>query len=296
VGRLPSQHDLREFLVGIQGLAILRHWGTDAAAVAARAADAARLAAGPPVPTDSAMVAFHEVPVGQGYAAIAADYDTTPNVIVDTEHAAVRGLLERLPLGRALDAACGTGRHAAWLAGRGHRVLGVDQSAAMLSVAAGKLAAEPRVTLALGDLERLPLAAGAVDLTVCALALAHLADPTAAIVELGRVTRPGGRVVLSDVHPLMATLGYHAFHRSADGTRALVRNHAHLHATYVAAFRLAGLTVRGCLEPCWTEAAVAAQRWAAPVPEAARQALVGLPTVLVWELVRADGGTGYARR
>jgi ubiquinone/menaquinone biosynthesis C-methylase UbiE len=242
------------------------------------------------------MVAFHEVPVGQGYAAIAADYDTTPNVIVDTEHAAVRGLLERLPPGRALDAACGTGRHAAWLAGRGHRVLGVDQSAAMLSVAAGKLAAEPRVTLALGDLERLPLAAGAVDLTVCALALAHLVDPTAAIVELGRVTRPGGRVVLSDVHPLMATLGYHAFHRSADGTRALVRNHAHLHATYVAAFRLAGLTVRGCLEPCWTEAAVAAQRWAAPVPEAARQALVGLPTVLVWELVRADGGTGYARR
>jgi SAM-dependent methyltransferase len=237
VGRLPSRHDLREFLVGIQGLAILWHWGTDAAVVAARAADAARLAAGPPVPTDSAMVAFHEVPVGQGYAAIAADYDTTPNVIVDTEHAAVRGLLERLPV-----------------------------------------------------------ADGAVDLTVCALALAHLVDPTAAIVELGRVTRPGGRVVLSDVHPVMATLGYHAFHRSADGMRALVRNHAHLHATYVAAFRLAGLTARGCLEPCWTEAAVAAQRWAAPVPEAARQALVGLPMVLVWELVRADGGTGYARR
>jgi SAM-dependent methyltransferase len=207
VGRLPSQHDLREFLVGIQGLAILRHWGTDAAVVAARARDAARLATGPPLATDSAMVAFHEVPVGQGYAAIAADYDTTPNVIVQAEEAAMWGLLERLPLADA-----------------------------------------------------------AVDLAACALALAHLVDPMAAIVELGRVTRPGGRVVLSDVHPVMATLGDHAFHRSADGTRALVRNHAHLHATYVAAFRLAGLTVRGCLEPCWTEAAVAAQRWAAPVP------------------------------
>jgi SAM-dependent methyltransferase len=144
-----------------------------------------------------------------------------------------------------------------------------------------------------GLLERLPLAAGAVDVTVCALALTHLADPTAAIVELGRVTRPGGRVVLSDVHPVMATLGYHAFHRSADGTRALVRNHPHLHATCVAAFRLAGLTVRGCLEPRWTEATVAAQRWVTPVPEAARQALVGLPMVLIWELDRADG---YARR
>jgi ubiquinone/menaquinone biosynthesis C-methylase UbiE len=238
------------------------------------------------VATDSAMVAFHEVSVGQGYAAIAADFDTTPNVIVQTEEAAVRGLLERLPPGLALDTACGTGRHTVWLAGRGHRVLGVDRSAAMLSVAAGKLAAEPQAGLALGDLERLPLGDGAVDLTMCALALADLADPTAAIVELGRVTRPGGRMVLSDVHPVMATLGYHAFHRGADGTRALVRNHAHLHAAYLAAFRLAGLTVRGCLEPCWTEAAVAAQRWAAPVPEAARQALVGVPTILIWELAR----------
>jgi ubiquinone/menaquinone biosynthesis C-methylase UbiE len=211
-------------------------------------------------------------------------------VIVQAEEAAVRGLLERLPPGRTLDAACGTGRHAAWLAGRGHRVLGVDRSAAMLSVAAGKLAAEPLAGLALGDLERLPLADGAVDLTVCALALAHLVDPTAAIVELGRVTRPGGRVVLSDVHPVMAALGYHAFHRSADGTGALVRNHAHLHATYAAAFRLAGLIVRGCLEPRWTEAAVAAQRWAAPVPEAARQALVDVPMILIWQLDRADGG------
>ena len=201
MGRPPSQHDLREFLVGIQGLAILRHWGTDAAVVAARAANAARLAAGPPVATDSAMVAFHEVPVGQGYAAIAPDYDTTPNVIVETEETAVRGLLERLPPGRALDAACGTGRHAAWLAGRGHRVLGVDRSAAMLSVAASKVTAEP----------------------------------------------------------------------------------------------LAGLTVRGCLEPCWTEATVAAQRWAAPVPAAARQALVGLPMILIWKLER-DGGAGEAPR
>jgi SAM-dependent methyltransferase len=144
--------------------------------------------------------------------------------------------------------------------------------------------------MALGDLERLPLGDGAVDLTVCTLALAHLADPTAAIVELGRVTRPGGRVVLSDVHPVMATLGYHAFHRSAEGTRALARNHAHLHATYVAAFRLAGLAVRGCLQPRWTKAAVAAQRWAVPVPEAARQALVGLPMILIWELDRVENG------
>jgi SAM-dependent methyltransferase len=90
-------------------------------------------------------------------------------------------------------------------------VAGVDQRPAMLAVARAKLAGRSGAVLALGELERLPVGDGAVDLTVCALALTQLADPTGALLELRRVTRPGGRVIVSDVHPLMASLGYHAF-------------------------------------------------------------------------------------
>ncbi len=37
------------------------------------------------------------------------------------------------PGGRVLDLACGSGRHAAWFAGRGHAVLGVDRDGAALA-------------------------------------------------------------------------------------------------------------------------------------------------------------------
>jgi SAM-dependent methyltransferase len=45
-----------------------------------------------------------------------------------------------LPLGVVLDAACGTGRHSAYLGAIGHKVIGVDSSAAMLRRAREKLA------------------------------------------------------------------------------------------------------------------------------------------------------------
>lgn len=48
---------------------------------------------------------------------------------------------------------------------------------------------------------RLPVRSASTDLTVCSLALEHEPDPEPAITELARVTRVGGRVLISDVHP-----------------------------------------------------------------------------------------------
>jgi ubiquinone/menaquinone biosynthesis C-methylase UbiE len=279
---------LREFLLGIQGLAILRHWAVDPDVVLARAAQLGRLAAGESVTAISGMVATRQRAVLDGYDVIAESYDAFAdrNVVVQLEQPPVWTLLDQLPAGRALDAACGTGRHTAYLADRGHQVIGVDRTPAMLNQAHAKLAPRPNVDLIEGDLAHLPIADGTVDACMCALALTHLADPTPAIMELGRVTRPGGRVILSDVHPATAGLGYHAFYEDSDGSGALVRNHAHLHTTYIAAFQTAQLTITGCLEPCWTPEALATQRWAVPIPDAAHQALLGLPLILIWELVK----------
>jgi SAM-dependent methyltransferase len=55
----------------------------------------------------------------------------------------VRWLCERLPVGDALDIACGEGRNALWLARLGWRVLGVDFSAAAIERAMALTAAEP---------------------------------------------------------------------------------------------------------------------------------------------------------
>ena len=51
------------------------------------------------------------------------------------EEPVVRQILAAFPAGRALDAACGTGRHADFLARRGHQVIGVDSSPDMLTKA-----------------------------------------------------------------------------------------------------------------------------------------------------------------
>src|SRR5512132_2072125 len=92
----------------------------------------------------------------------------------------------------------------------------------------------------LGDLAHLPFDDGAFDLAVCALALSHLPDPAPAIAELARVLRPGGALVVSDLHPTMLLLGGTGFFVDASGCAGNVRSFHHPHARYLAAFRRAG--------------------------------------------------------
>jgi SAM-dependent methyltransferase len=159
-------------------------------------------------------------------------------------------------------------------------VIGVDRSPAMLAKARAKL---PGAEFREGDLEALPLASGSVDAAVCALALVHLPEVGQAIAELARALRPGGRVIISDVHPFLVLLGWQAQFRTADGGAGFMRLHPHLPSDYCRAFAATGLRVRACHEPRLTpEAAMTAA--AGPLPEANRAAWVGLPGVLIWDL------------
>jgi Methyltransferase domain len=106
-----------------------------------------------------------------GYRQWSAAYDDPGNLLIQVEQPVVREILDRLPPGTALDAACGTGRHAEYLAGLGHRVIGVDGSPEMLARARARVRGADFLP---GDLHRLPIRDQAVDLVVCALALTHV--------------------------------------------------------------------------------------------------------------------------
>jgi demethylmenaquinone methyltransferase / 2-methoxy-6-polyprenyl-1,4-benzoquinol methylase len=97
-----------------------------------------------------------------------------------------------------LDVATGTGAVAAELAGRyGCRVTGLDQTEAMLAAARGRLAERGlagRVELVRGEAEALPFADASFDGLTVTYLLRYVADPGAALAELARVVRPGGRV------------------------------------------------------------------------------------------------------
>ena len=97
------------------------------------------------------------------------------------------------------DLGVGTGSLAETLAPFAGRIIGVDRSQQMLAAAALRLAGAMNVELRRGELERLPIADGEVDLAVLALVLHHVVDPPKVLAEVKRALRPGGRMLLLDM-------------------------------------------------------------------------------------------------
>ncbi|NOT01689.1 MAG: metalloregulator ArsR/SmtB family transcription factor [Phycisphaerales bacterium] len=77
-------------------------------------------------------------------------------------------------------------------------VIAVDPVAAMLDVARKRCAVEKtdNVTFRRGDLGRLPIADGRVDLATAMLVLHHVPSPEEALRELFRIIRPGGKLLI----------------------------------------------------------------------------------------------------
>jgi len=279
---VPGRVHLREFLVGVEGLALLRHLHDRPGERGdARLAEVRGLLDDDSLETGETI---GEADPRAGYRAWSESYDRPGNPIVALEQPAVWSLVDRLAPGRALDAACGTGRHARHLVELGHEVVGLDMTPEMLARAAASV---PESRFVKADLRRIPEPDSSFELVVCGLALAHLAELEPGVAELARVLRPGGRLVVSVLHPFRAHLGWQAQFTDSGGGRCFVREHQHRHGDYLRAFRAAGLDMVGCLEPAITaEQARARRRAYARIPDATLDAYVGLPAVLVWDAAK----------
>ncbi len=97
------------------------------------------------------------------------------------------------------DLGCGTGELLISLAPSVARIVGVDQEAAMLKVAAQRCNGQPNVELVHSSLESLPLPDRSLDVALCMLVLHHVEDLAATLAEVSRVLRPGGRLVVLDM-------------------------------------------------------------------------------------------------
>ncbi len=98
---------------------------------------------------------------------------------------------------QVLDLGCGVGRMSAFLASLGARMVAVDNAAGMLARCRARLGGTP-AALAQGEASRLPIADASLDAGVCVGLLEHLPAGVrrAALGELARVVRPGGRLAL----------------------------------------------------------------------------------------------------
>jgi demethylmenaquinone methyltransferase/2-methoxy-6-polyprenyl-1,4-benzoquinol methylase len=110
----------------------------------------------------------------------------------------------------AADVACGTGALTRGLEALapGALVVGLDFSLEMLRQArsAGSAEGPPEASLRLaaGDALRLPLADASVDVVTIAFGLRNLPEPGQGLLELRRVLRPGGRLIVCEFsHPVV---------------------------------------------------------------------------------------------
>lgn len=102
---------------------------------------------------------------------------------------------------RILEVACGRGGFTIVLESRGAIVCGVDFSAEALKIASRKLgddsARSAKITLLQADAHCLPFANGTFDFVVSCETIEHLSDPSIALHEMIRVSKPGALLYLT---------------------------------------------------------------------------------------------------
>ena len=191
-----------------------------------------------------------EVDLIEGYARWAETYDLELNPLIAVEEPRVQAILNQIPMRTALDAGAGTGRHAIALAQRGVAVTAVDQSPDMLAVAREKAArAGLEIDFRTGSLEdRLPLGDDQFDFLVCALTLSHIPGIDHAVRECVRVVKPGGSILISDIHPDVANgLGWTARLRKPGATYTLPFA-GHSRSDYLDSVEAAGCSITSLME------------------------------------------------
>jgi ubiquinone/menaquinone biosynthesis C-methylase UbiE len=152
------------------------------------------------------------VSVMEGYRLWADSYETSPNPLLALENRLLQEMFRAVPSKCVVDVACGTGRWAAWFAGRGASVVGIDLCPEMLARGPANLHGR----LALGRAETLPVSANTADLTVCSFAVGYFPDLQQAISEMARITKSGGRLVIDDLHPAAVAAGWTRSFRAGD--------------------------------------------------------------------------------
>ena len=137
---------------------------------------------------------------------VASRYDVTNDVLSMGQtrlwRRAVVHAVDPQPGMRVLDLAAGTGTSTEPFVRAGASAVACDFSLGMLRVGRRR---EPTLPFVAGDALSLPFADGAFDAVTISFGLRNVHDPQAALCELRRVTRPGGRLVVCEFsHPTWA--------------------------------------------------------------------------------------------
>jgi ubiquinone/menaquinone biosynthesis C-methylase UbiE len=192
-----------------------------------------------------------------------------------------------------LDVGCGEGRFCRMMSARGAKTFGLDPTTELVSAAQDR---HSEGTYLEGWAEDLPFEDKTFDLVTCYLVLIDIPDYRSAIREMGRVLRPGGKILVANINPFASTRSA-AWYRNEEGKKLhvavedyydekhfrlkwagveIINYHRPLES-YMSAFLDTGLILREYLEPRPTLEAVAAH------PEMIDERRVPLFNVMLWQ-------------
>jgi ubiquinone/menaquinone biosynthesis C-methylase UbiE len=138
--------------------------------------------------------------VRQQYDQLAKIYDQRWKTYVENTLTFVKEWADIPAQANVLDLACGTGELERLIL-QDHpnqQILGVDISAEMLAIARRKLHRSPSVWFEQGSATKIPSADAQFDVVICASSFHYFDQPIDALIEIKRVLKPGGKVVILD--------------------------------------------------------------------------------------------------
>jgi ubiquinone/menaquinone biosynthesis C-methylase UbiE len=146
-------------------------------------------------------MAFEELKQPQGVVWGSAPFEVCAETIADVHHAVVE-TVGAAQGKRWLDVACGTGGVTELAARAGADVIGIDLAPALIETARRRATEKGlEIDYRVGDAENLDVEDGSIDVVTSTFGVMFAPDQPRAAAELDRVTRPGGKLVLSPWRP-----------------------------------------------------------------------------------------------
>ncbi|MBD2679398.1 MULTISPECIES: class I SAM-dependent methyltransferase [Nostoc] len=141
-----------------------------------------------------------ETTVNKQYNGLASVYDRRWKKYISHTLSFLKNWAEISPLDTVLDVACGTGEFEKLLLTENStlKIVGVDISEKMLAIAQEKCKIYPQVSFHTASASALPFADNSFDVIVSASSFHYFNDPLAALIEMKRVLKPNGKVVILD--------------------------------------------------------------------------------------------------
>lgn len=180
-----------------------------------------------------------------GYDLWSENYDQEDNSVVALDREILSQMIGDVRGLRVVDLGCGTGQYLVRLAQSGAFVTGLDFSLGMLAQARAKLHENPEALLLRADLsEPLPLRDNCADLVISSLVLEHIRNLEQFFKEAARICRPGGRALMSNMHPALFLRDIQAhFVDDQTGSEIRFQSYPHQVSSFVMAALRAGFRI-----------------------------------------------------